>query len=151
MAFLRAFGRWLPERVVSNTEVGAKVGADETWIRNVSGIDERRYAELEDRVADMAARAGANCLENAGVRPEEISMVMVASGTAERSFPGPAAETAKLLGCGDIPALDVPMASAGSLFALSLASRLTAALGPILVIGAEKMSRIIAPVMSVSR
>lgn len=143
MAFLRAFGRWLPERVVSNTEVGAKVGADETWIRNVSGIDERRYAELEDRVADMAARAGANCLENAGVRPEEISMVMVASGTAERSFPGPAAETAKLLGCGDIPALDVPMASAGSLFALSLASRLTAALGPILVIGAEKMSRII--------
>jgi 3-oxoacyl-[acyl-carrier-protein] synthase-3 len=67
---------------------------------------------------------------------------MVASGSGERSFPGPAAETALLLGIPGTPALDVPMASAGSLFALGLAARLAASVGPILVIGAEKMSSI---------
>jgi 3-oxoacyl-[acyl-carrier-protein] synthase-3 len=70
-------------------------------------------------------------------------MVIVSSGSPERSFPGPAAETALKMGCSDIPAIDLPVASAGSLFGLSLASRLCSNAGAILVIGAEKMSRIV--------
>jgi 3-oxoacyl-[acyl-carrier-protein] synthase-3 len=143
MAYLRAFGKWLPERIIDNTEAGGWVGSDSIWIKNVSGIDERRFADPQDRVADIAARAGTDCLERARLDPSDLGMVMVSSGSGERPFPGPAAETAKKLGCGDIPALDIPMASAGSLFGLSLASRLCSALGPILVIGAEKMSSIV--------
>jgi 3-oxoacyl-[acyl-carrier-protein] synthase-3 len=144
MAFIKEFGSWLPERVVTSAEAGSWVGADSTWVVNVSGIEERRFAVEGDTVADLAARAGADCLERAGVDPRKLGMVMVASGSAERTFPGPACVAAQKIGAAGVPAVDLSMASAGSLYGLSLASRLTAQLGPILVIGAEKMSRIVA-------
>ena len=143
MAFIKAFGSWLPERVVSSEEAGAWVGSDANWVMNVSGIEERRFAGPEDTVADLAARAGAACLEQAGVAASSLGMVIVATGSAERAFPGPACVAAKILGAVGVPAIDLPMASAGSLFGLSLASRLASQVGSILVIGAEKMSRII--------
>ncbi|MGD0002275.1 MAG: 3-oxoacyl-[acyl-carrier-protein] synthase III C-terminal domain-containing protein [Bryobacteraceae bacterium] len=142
MAFISEFGCWLPARVVTNEEAGAWVGADAEWVRGVSGIEERRFARVEETVAAMASQAGLDCLRRAGVEARSLGLVMVASGSGERSFPGPAAETALLLGIPGTPALDVPMASAGSLFALGLAARLASSLGPILVIGAEKMSSI---------
>ncbi|MBI4890894.1 MAG: ketoacyl-ACP synthase III [Acidobacteria bacterium] len=144
MSFIKEFGSWLPSRVVSSAEAGAWVGSDATWVMNVSGIEERRFADAGERVSDLAARAGADCLERAGLTASSLGMVMVASGTGERNFPGPACETAKKLGAEGVPAVDLPMASAGSLFGLSLAARLAAQVGPILVIGAEKMSRIVA-------
>lgn len=143
MAFIKEFGSWLPERVVSSQEAGSWVGAESQWVVNVSGIEERRFAPEEDTVADLAARAGADCLERAQMAPGKLGMVMVASGSAERTFPGPACVAAKKMGAEGVPALDLPMASAGSLFGLSLASRLAEQLGPVLVIGAEKMSRIV--------
>jgi len=143
MAFIKEFGSWLPDRVVTSAEAGGWVGSDATWVLNVSGIEERRFASEEDTVADLAARAGQDCLERAGMDPTKLGMVMVASGSGERSFPGPACVTAQKLGATGVPALDLSMASAGSLFGLSLASRLAEQLGPILVIGAEKMSRIV--------
>lgn len=144
MAFIKEFGSWLPERIVTSAEAGSWVGADSTWVVNVSGIEERRFAVDADTVADLAARAGTDCLERAGVDPSKLGMVMVASGSGERTFPGPACVAAQKMGAAGVPAVDLSMASAGSLYGLSLASRLTAQLGPILVIGAEKMSRIVA-------
>lgn len=144
MAFIKEFGSWLPERIVTSAEAGSWVGADSTWVVNVSGIEERRFAVDGDTVADLAARAGMDCLQRAGVDPRKLGMVMVASGSAERSFPGPACVAAQKIGATGVPAVDLSMASAGSLYGLSLASRLAAQLGPILVIGAEKMSRIVA-------
>jgi 3-oxoacyl-[acyl-carrier-protein] synthase-3 len=143
MAFLKAFGSWLPERIVTNAEAGSWVGADAEWVKNVSGIEERRFAPPEDSVADIAARAGADCLERAGIKASEVGMVIVSSGSAERQFPGPAAQAASQLGIPNVPAIDLPLASAGSVFGLSLASRLTEQIGKILVIGAEKMSRVV--------
>jgi 3-oxoacyl-[acyl-carrier-protein] synthase-3 len=143
MAYIQEFGAWVPARVVTNAEAGAWVGAEAEWGRTVRGIDQRRFAGATDTVADMAARAVADCLARAGVDASAIKMVIVASGTGERSFPGPAAETALKLGIAGTPVLDVPMASAGSLWALAIASRLAASAGPILVIGAEKMSAVV--------
>jgi|SRR5208283_3585687 len=143
MAFIREFGCWLPARIVTSAEAGSWVGADAAWVREISGIDERRFATDQETVAGLAARAGLDCLSRAGVEASSLGMVIVASGTAERSFPGPAAETALQLGIPGTPALDLPMASAGSLFALGLAARLVSSTGPILVIGAEKMSTVV--------
>lgn len=143
MAFIREFGCWLPEHIVTSEEAGSWVGSPAEWVRNVSGIEERRFAPESDKVADLAARAGADCLQRAGVEAKDLGMVLVASGTSERTFPGPACSAARLLGAEGVPAVDVPMASAGSLFALALASRLASQLGAILVIGAEKMSRVV--------
>ena len=143
MAFLKVFGSYLPAREVSNEEIGALVGCDSEWIRNVSGIESRRFAAADETVADMAYKAGLKCLESAGLRPLDLSMILVASGSSERQFPGPASKVAHLLGLGSVPAVDLPMASCGSLFGISLASKLAATTGNILVIGAEKMSSIV--------
>src|ERR1035441_2619117 len=88
MAFIRAFGCWLPARVVTSAEAGAWVGADAEWVRGVSGIEERRFASAGETVAAMASRAGLDCLQRAGVEARSLGLVMVASGSAARSFHG---------------------------------------------------------------
>jgi 3-oxoacyl-[acyl-carrier-protein] synthase-3 len=140
LAYFAGFGHYLPSRVVTNAEIGARVESEPEWILNVSGIEERRFAEDESLI-DLAVKAGESALVSAGVEAGELEMVMVASGTPARSFPGPAISVADRLGATAAVALDLPMASAGSLFGLALAARL--ARGPILVIGAEKMSSIV--------
>lgn len=142
MVYLRSFGSYLPSRVVSNDEIGALAGSSPEWIWNVSGIETRRFAADDESVADMAERAACDCLAGAGLAASDISMLIVSSGTAERRFPGPAATVATRLGLTDVPAIDLPVASAGSLMALSLASRLAAAAGNVLVVAAEKMSSV---------
>jgi 3-oxoacyl-[acyl-carrier-protein] synthase III len=143
MAFLRAFGSYLPSRVIPNTELAARLGCDADWILNASGILERRWAAESETVVDMAVAAAGNCLSRASFDSAEIGMVIVSSGTAQRRFPGPAAETAARLGLAGVPALDVPMASAGSLFGMALAARLADSSGPVLLVAAEKMSAVI--------
>lgn len=143
MAFLREFGAYLPARVVTNDEIGAHVGCDADWIRNVSGIEERRFAADEESVADLALRAAQACLHKANVAASALGMILIASGSADRQFPGPAAAVAHRLGLKGTPAIDIPMASAGTLCAMSLATRLCDSVGEILVVGAEKMSSIV--------
>ena len=142
MAFLRGFGAYLPARVVGNEEMAALTGADPAWILNVSGIAERRFAADEETVTDLATAAARACLGHCGLDASSLGMVIVASGTAERRFPGPAVAVAQQLGLAAPPALDLPIPSAGSLFGLALASRLAGEYGNILVVAAEKMSTV---------
>jgi 3-oxoacyl-[acyl-carrier-protein] synthase-3 len=132
VAGIVGFGAYLPPRVVTNAELAARLGCEEDWIFQASGIRERRYAE--ESVTELAMAAARDCLER---HPADVEMVIVASGSSERRFPGPAASVANELGLSGIPAIDLPMASAGGLFGMSLASRLNA---NVLVVAAEKMS-----------
>lgn len=141
--FLHAFGCHLPERVVTNAEIAARVGRTAEWIESASGIRERRWAAAETTVADLAVAAAQDCLAQAGIAAPALGLILVASGSAPPGFPGPAAEVAARLGLEGTPAIDVPMASAGSLFALALAERMAGQFGDVLVIGAEKMSAVI--------
>lgn len=143
MAHIKAFGAYLPERVVPNAEMAALAGCEPEWIASVSGIEERRFAAPDETVADMGARAAEDCLTRAGVAASSLGAILVASGSSERRFPGPAALVAHKLGLDSVPALDVPMASAGSLFALAMAANLSASYGDVLVVGAEKMSAVV--------
>ena len=141
MAFLRAFGSYLPPRRVTNEELAPLVGADPAWILQVSGIEERRYASDEDSVASLGLLAARDCLKKAGATVQDLGMILVASGSSERFCPGPAVEVAAGLGLSATPALDIPVASCGSLIGLALAAQLTQKMGPVLVVGAEIMSR----------
>lgn len=141
MAYLRGFGKWLPERIVDNARVGALTGADPAWIMEASGIVQRRFAAEGDTVASMGAGAARDCLDSAGAAAGEVGLILMASGTAERRFPGPASAVGEALDIGGVPAIDLPMASAGSLFALALAAQLAPAYGNILVVASEIMSR----------
>src|ERR1700677_3266605 len=166
MAFLRAFGSWLPARRMTNHELAPLVDATPEWILEVSGIEERRYAAETDTVHGiglLAAQrwlekgggtaaetdtvygigllAAQRCREKAGVAAAELGMILVASGSSDRFCPGPASQIAAGLGLGSTPALDIPVSSAGSLIGLVLAAHLAPSAGRVLVVGAEIMSR----------
>ncbi|HYA16552.1 MAG TPA: beta-ketoacyl-ACP synthase 3 [Bryobacteraceae bacterium] len=135
MASILSFGRYVPERVLASEELAARLGVDPAWIVQISGIEERRIAASDETVVTLGVRAAESCIAG-----REIGLVIVSSASSERRFPGPAAEIAHQLGLAGIPAIDLPVASAGSLFALTLASQLAPAYGNVLVIAAEKMS-----------
>jgi 3-oxoacyl-[acyl-carrier-protein] synthase-3 len=143
-AFLRAFGSYVPSRVVSNAELAERLGCEASWISSVSGIEQRRYAAEGETLVDLAVHAASDCLSRAEIASSQIGMLLVSSGSNERRFPGPAAETAARLGMAGIPAIDIPMASAGSLFGMAMAAQFAASFGTVLLLAAEKMSGVIA-------
>lgn len=143
MAFLRALGRYVPARIVGNQELAARLWCDADWIFHASGIEQRRWADASETVVDLAERAARDCLSRAGLDSKAIGLLIVSSGSSERRFPGPAAETGSRLGINGVPSIDVPMASAGSLFAMALGDQLSASFGRVLVVAAEKMSSVI--------
>jgi 3-oxoacyl-[acyl-carrier-protein] synthase III len=143
MAYLRAFGSYLPSRVMDNDELAPLVGADAAWVLSATGIEQRRFAAPEENVASLGIRAAKDCLDAAAAAAGEIGLLLAASGSGELRFPGPAAAIAAGLGIPGVPAIDVPMASAGSLFALSLAASLAHTYGTVLVVASEIMSRVV--------
>jgi 3-oxoacyl-[acyl-carrier-protein] synthase III len=143
VAAIRGFGAYLPSRVVTNAELAARLDCEAGWILDVSGIEERRYAAPHESVASMGIAAAEQCLERAGVQPRDLGMILVSSGSSERRFPGPASAIAHALSIDGIPAIDIPIASAGSLFGMALAASLSQIHGNILVIASEKMSAIV--------
>jgi 3-oxoacyl-[acyl-carrier-protein] synthase-3 len=143
MAYLASFGKYLPERAVSNEEIAPLISAEPDWIFEMSGIRDRRWAGPEDTVAAMGVKAAERALERAGVPASSVGVILVASGTSERRFPGPAAEIQHLLGATAAVAIDVPMASAGALFAMVQGGLWLQGTPYALVIASEKMSPIV--------
>jgi 3-oxoacyl-[acyl-carrier-protein] synthase-3 len=143
MAYLRALGSYVPSRVVDNAELAPRVGVDPAWLLHSTGIEERRFAGPRETVATLGIAAAKNCLAAAGIAASDVGMVIVASGSAEQRFPGPASTIAAAAGIAGKPAIDLPMASAGSLFAIALAAELTRAHGNVLVVASEIMSRVV--------
>ena len=142
MSYIHAFGAYVPERIVTNAELASRLNCKPEWIESVSGIRERRWAGAET-VADLATNAARACLTRASIEASQLGLIIVSSGSAERRFPGPASSVAAALGLNTTPAIDLPVASAGSIFGLSLASRLAETYGDVLVVAAEKMSAVI--------
>jgi 3-oxoacyl-[acyl-carrier-protein] synthase-3 len=95
-------------------------------------------------VASLGVLAAKNCLENAGLVARDIGLVLAACSSAEHRFPGPASSIGAGLGITMVPAIDLPIASAGSLFGMALAAHLAPAYGNVLVVASEIMSRVVA-------
>lgn len=142
MTYIHAFGAYVPDRVVTNAELASRLACTTEWIESVSGIRERRWAG-DETVADLATLAARDCLAKAGIEASQIGLIVVSSGSSERRFPGAASTVAAALGLNATPAIDLPIASAGSIFGLSLASQLAGTYENVLVIAAEKMSAVI--------
>lgn len=141
-ARIRGFGSYLPSRVITNAEIASRVGCEADWIRSVSGILERRFAEPDESVAAMGAAAARDCLNRCGASVSDLGLILFSSGSAESRFPSPGSEAARLLGVTGIPVIDLSIASAGSLFGLALAASLAESYQEVLVVAAEKMSSI---------
>jgi len=140
-AYLRAFGSYVPEHLVDNAALAARTGRTPEVIEKSTGIVARRYAAPDQSVADLGLAAAQDCLTRAGLDASAVGLILFASGSSERCFPGPAATLAAKLGLAATPAIDLPIASAGSLIGMALAADLVARYGNVLVVAAEIMSR----------
>jgi 3-oxoacyl-[acyl-carrier-protein] synthase-3 len=141
MSYLQAFGHHLPPTPVTNADLEQRTGRNAASIEKTSGILERRYAADGVSVADLGLAAATACLKNANLTPQDIGLILFSSGSAERAFPGPASVLAQKLGLTATPAIDIPVASAGSLIAIAFAADLAPRYGNILVVASEIMSR----------
>jgi len=139
--YLRAFGSYVPEQRVDNAALAARTGRSAETIEKTTGILERHYAATDQSVADLGFLAAQDCLAAIALDPSQVGLLLVASGSGERCFPGPAATIAAKFGWTTTPALDLPFASAGALIGMALAADLVARYGYVLVIASEIMSR----------
>jgi 3-oxoacyl-[acyl-carrier-protein] synthase-3 len=143
VAYLAGLGHALPARVVPSSELASRLDVTEEWIVGACGIRERRWVSDGEDAASLAHQAASRALAGAHLAPSALGALVVGTGSAPRAFPGVSADLQRLLGASGIPAFDVPLASAGGLFALALAVDLCQRTGPVLAAGAEAMSRVL--------
>ncbi len=137
-----SLGTFRPERVVTNDEILERIDSSDEWIRSRSGIVTRRFAGPDESVGFMAAEAAGKALAGAGLGPDDVDVVIVATATHLLQTPSAAAEVAQRLGIPAAAAFDVGAACAGFCHALALADDAVRAgtARHVLVIGAEKLS-----------
>jgi len=138
-------GRYLPERIMTNADLSEFVDTSDEWIRDRTGIRERRIARPDEGAADMAAEASRRAMEKAGIEPGEIDYLILATATPDRLLPSTACDVQALLGANNAMAFDVTAACTGWMYGMGIAEGfLAAGRGEIaLVIGVEKMSAIV--------
>jgi 3-oxoacyl-[acyl-carrier-protein] synthase-3 len=134
-----------PERSVPNSEIAERTGLDPDWIERRSGIRSRRYAAPAETLPVMATAAAEKALAAAGVRPDQLGTVIVATITSMEQMPALAVEVAHRLGAEGAAAFDISAACAGFCHAVALAGDLvgTGRAEYVLVIGAERMTDIL--------
>ncbi|MGZ4172265.1 MAG: beta-ketoacyl-ACP synthase III [Solirubrobacteraceae bacterium] len=137
----------VPETIVTNAEIGARLGVDDDWIARRTGIRERRVARPDERIETHATECARVALARAGVPASEVDLVIVATTTSDELMPGTAPLVAHALGATGAGAFDVGSACTGFLSALAIGAaqvesgRARCAV----VIGADFMSRITDP------
>ena len=138
-------GAYLPERIVTNNELAARVDTTDEWIRERSGITQRHVAAENEQTSDLATKAARQALERAGLGAEQLDCIVVATTTPDHTFPATAARIQANLGAIKAFAFDVQAVCSGFVYALAMADnfiRLGQAKN-VLVIGAETMSRLL--------
>lgn len=135
-------GSYLPEKVVTNADLEKMLDTSDEWIRERSGISERRIARDDETSGDMAEVAAQRAMQAAGVNPEDIGLLIVGTTSPDLVFPSTACLLQARLGLPDCGAMDVNAACSGFLYALSIADKYIRCgeVKKALVIGVEKLS-----------
>ncbi|GHH61584.1 beta-ketoacyl-ACP synthase III [Lentzea cavernae] len=135
-------GSYQPETVVSNHDLAARMDTSDEWIRERVGIANRRVAAKDEGVVDMSVLAGGKAIEDAGLSPQDIGGVIVATCTMPSTIPNAAAQVATRLGITAAAAFDLNAACAGFCYAVATAADIVRAgtVKNVLVIGAEKLT-----------
>lgn len=145
-AKISAVGHYLPEYRLTNFELEKMVDTNDEWIRTRTGISERRILKDPDKAtAFMGAEAAKEALEEAGVDPLEIDLVVLATVTPDYMFPATACLVQEMIGAENAFSFDLSAACSGFLYALSTGASFIEAgnAKKVLVIGADKMSSIL--------
>jgi 3-oxoacyl-[acyl-carrier-protein] synthase-3 len=142
---ITGLGVHVPDRVVSNDELSRHVDTSDEWIRERTGIRERRMASQEEALSDVSLPAARDALAQAGIEGEDVDLLIVATVTPDMAFPSTAALMADTLGATQAAAYDLSAGCTGFVYALAQAYGMVGAglSRRALVVGGDLLSRIL--------
>jgi len=134
----------VPERILTNDDLTKIVDTSDEWITTRTGIKERRIAAKDEQTSDMGTKAALKAIEQAGIAPADIDLILVATATPDMLFPATACFVQKKIGATNAACLDISAACAGFLFGVEIAQQFITSHTHdiVLVIGAEKLTSI---------
>ncbi|RLB61502.1 MAG: 3-oxoacyl-ACP synthase [Deltaproteobacteria bacterium] len=137
-------GGYLPEQVVTNTELEARLPTTAEWIKTRTGIEQRHIAAPDEATSDMAAVAARRAIEASGLTVADLDLIILATSTPDSPLPASAAHLQHKLGADLIPAFDLNASAAGFLYGLTIGDQFISAgtYKTVLVVGADLMSRV---------
>src|ERR1700681_434713 len=137
-------GSYTPEKILTNADLSRMVDTSDEWITTRTGIKERRIAAKDECTSDMATKAALAAIEQSGISPKEIDLILLATATPDMLFPATACLVQTKIGATKAACLDVSAACAGFLFAIEIAQQFITShtYETVLVIGAEKLTSI---------
>jgi 3-oxoacyl-[acyl-carrier-protein] synthase-3 len=135
----------LPAKVITNDDLALVVDTSDEWIRTRTGIQERRIAQDDESAASLGAPAAIQALDRAGIRPDEVDLIICATATPDRIFPSTASLIQHAIGARRAAAFDLGAACSGFVYAFVTASQFisSGAYRTVLIVGSEIYSRII--------
>jgi 3-oxoacyl-[acyl-carrier-protein] synthase-3 len=140
-----ATGSYVPERILTNSDLERIVDTTDEWIRTRTGISERRIAAADEATSDMATKAAIAAMNQADVDAKEIDLIIVATVTPDMFFPATACWVQKKLGAVRAACFDISAACSGFLYAMEIAQQFisTHVYNTVLIVGADKLSSIV--------
>ncbi|KAA0966736.1 ketoacyl-ACP synthase III [Sporosarcina sp. ANT_H38] len=137
-------GKYVPSHVLTNADLEKRLDTSDEWIRTMTGIEERRIADDSTDTSHMAYNAAVEAINNAGIKPEEIGLILVATVTPDRPFPSVSTMLQQQLGATNAAAMDVSAACAGFMYGVVTAKQFveSGTYDYVLVVGVEKLSKI---------
>ena len=137
-------GKYLPKRVLSNRDLEKTVDTSDEWITTRTGIKERRLASSREAASDLAINAAKGALKDAGVKPQDLDLIIVATITPDMQFPSTACFVQAALGAKNAVCFDISAACAGFVYAIIVAQQFVAGgtYKNALVVGTEVLSSI---------
>jgi 3-oxoacyl-[acyl-carrier-protein] synthase-3 len=138
-------GSYVPSKVLTNHDLEKMVETSDEWITTRTGIKERRIAAENEYTSHMAAEAANRAMKMAGVNPEEIDLVIIATITPDMPFPATACLVQEKIGAKNAAAFDLEAACSGFIYGLEVGQQfiMSRTYDTVLVIGAEKLSSIV--------
>jgi 3-oxoacyl-[acyl-carrier-protein] synthase-3 len=142
---ITSVGSYLPARIMTNADLEKTVETTDEWIVTRTGIRERRIAAADEFTSDMAAKAAQLAMDRAGITPEQIDLIIVATITPDMHFPATACLVQQKIGAHRAAAFDIEAACSGFIFGLEIGQQfiMSRTYDTVLVIGAEKLSSIL--------
>jgi 3-oxoacyl-[acyl-carrier-protein] synthase-3 len=144
-AHITGWGMAVPQRVMTNDDIAKLVDTSDQWIREMTGIRERRIAGPEETTGTLAVSAALRALDVANLDPRQVDLIIVATSSPEHLFPSTASIVQDKIGAVDCGAFDLLAACTGFIYGLNMAAQAikTGSINNALVIGSETLSRLV--------
>ena len=138
-------GGYLPEKIITNNDLAESIDTNDEWIRSRTGISQRHIAAKDEYSSHMAHKASIAAIEDSGIDPKDIDLIIACTTTPDNSFPGIANKLQGYLSLGNVPSFDMQAICSGFVYGLNVADSMmkSGKYKTILLVCADKMSSLL--------